>query len=138
MLDRPVPTTNLLKYLLLPLAIVVLLACAYAPSKVFADTCGFSLEGVALTVMFIGAMRLHNWPPFRPLNWRPVAFMGVLSYTLYLVHDVLLVLVARAWKLPHASLRAVVALSLSLLVAWVIYKVVERPCAGLRRRLTDW
>jgi peptidoglycan/LPS O-acetylase OafA/YrhL len=137
MLDRPVPTTNLLKYLLLPLAIVVLLACALAPGRVFALTWSFSLEGVALTVVFIGAIRLHNWPPFRPLNWRPVAFIGVLSYTLYLVHDVLVAL-TRAWKLPHAWLRAVVALSLSLLVAWVIYEVVEKPCARLRRRLTDW
>jgi peptidoglycan/LPS O-acetylase OafA/YrhL len=132
-LDRPVPTTNLLKYLLLPLAIVVLLACAYARSN---ETWKFSLEGVALTVVFIGAIRLHDWPPFRALNWRPVVFMGVLSYTLYLVHAVLVVLVFD-WELPHAWLRAVVALSLSLLVAWVIYEVVEKPCARLRKRLTD-
>ena len=137
-LDQPVLAPNLLKYLLLPLAIVVLLACAYVDNTVLAGTWNFSLEGVALTVLFIGAIRLHDWPLFRPLNWRPLAFIGVLSYTLYLVHDVLLKAMARAWKLPHASLRAALALSLSVLVAWVIYGVVEKPCARLRKQLTDW
>ena len=137
-LDRPVLAANLLKYLLLPLAVVVLLACAYADNTVFAETWSFSLEGVALTVLFIGAIRLHDWPLFLPLNWRPLAFIGVLSYTLYLVHYVLLTALVRVWKLPYASLRAVVALSLSVLVAWVIHRVVEKPCARLRKRLTDW
>jgi len=54
------------------------------------------------------------------------------------VHDVLLEALARAWKLPHASLRAVVALTASVMVAWAIYQVVEKPCARLRKRLTDW
>ena len=70
------------------------------------------------------------------MNWRPIAFLGVLSYTLYLVH-VVLVALAFAWKVPHAWLRALVALSLSLMVAWVMYEVVEKPCARLRKRLTD-
>jgi peptidoglycan/LPS O-acetylase OafA/YrhL len=135
-LDRPVLGPKLLKYLLLPLAMVVLLVCAYADNNgVFAETWSFSLEGVALTVLFIGAIRLHDWPPFRPLNWRPVAFIGVLSYTLYLVHEVLLRAMVRAWKLPHASL---LALSLSVLVACVIYEAVEKPCARLRKQLTAW
>jgi peptidoglycan/LPS O-acetylase OafA/YrhL len=137
-LDRAVLAPNLLKYLLLPLAVVVLLACAYAGSSVFVDTWSFSLEGVALTVVFIGAIRLHDWPPFRPLNWRPVAFIGVLSYTLYLVHDVLLQALSRTWKWSHASLRAVVTLTLAVTVAWLIYIMVEKPCACLRKRLTDW
>jgi peptidoglycan/LPS O-acetylase OafA/YrhL len=75
-LDRAVLAPNLLKHLLLPLAVVVLLACAYAGSSVFVDTWSFPLEGVALTVVFIGAIRLHDWPPFRPLNWRPVPSSG--------------------------------------------------------------
>jgi peptidoglycan/LPS O-acetylase OafA/YrhL len=137
-LDRPVLAPNLLKYLLVPLAVVVLLASAYASSTALSYTWSFSLQGVALTVLFVGAIRLHDWPPFRVLNWRPVVLIGVLSYSLYLVHDVLLAVVVQAWKLPHASFRAVVALSLSVLVAWAIYAVVEKPCVRLRKQLTDW
>jgi peptidoglycan/LPS O-acetylase OafA/YrhL len=65
-----------------------------------------------------------------------VAFIGVLSYSLYLVHGVLLEVVM--WKLPHASHRGVIVLTASIIVAWTIYRVVEKPCARLRRRLTDW
>ena len=137
-LDRPVMAPKLLKYLLLPVAVVVLLASTYASNAAFANTCSFSLQGAALTVLFVGAIRLHDWPPFRVLNWRPVVLIGVLSYSLYLVHDVLRQAVARVWKLPHASLSVVVALALSVMVAWAIYGVIEKPCARLRRRLTDW
>ena len=137
-LDRPVLTPNLLKYLLLPLAVAVLLASAYASSATFANTLSFSLQGAALTVLFVAAIRLHDWPPFRVLNWRPVVFIGVLSYSLYLVHDVLLHAVVQVWTPHHASLGVVVALTLSVMVAWVIYEFVEKPCARLRKRLTDW
>lgn len=136
--DRPLVDPRLLKYLLLPLAVAMLLASAYATNTVFANTLSFSLQGVALTVLFTGAIRLPDWPPFRVLNWRPVAFLGVLSYSLYLVHDALQQLVQQVWKLPHASLRALVTFSLSVTVAWLIFEVIEKPCARLRRRLTDW
>lgn len=133
-LDRPVLTPRLLKYLLLP-AVAVLLASAYATSTVFVDTWSFTVQGAALTVLFMAAIRLHDWPPFRLLNWRPVVFLGVLSYSLYLVHDVLLQVVRRVWKLPHSSL---VTLTLSVAVAWLIFEVIEKPCTRLRRRFTDW
>jgi peptidoglycan/LPS O-acetylase OafA/YrhL len=137
-LDKPKLAPNLLKYLLLPVALVILIGCAYSRSTVFRDTCCFSVEGAALTLLFVGAVRFYEWPPFRMLNWRPVAFIGVLSYSLYLVHDVLLQVVRQVWKLPYASLRAVVALTLSVTVAWLIFEMIEKPCARLRRRLTDW
>jgi peptidoglycan/LPS O-acetylase OafA/YrhL len=68
-----------------------------------------------LTVVFIGAVRFHAWPPFRVLNNRPVAFIGVLSYSLYLMHNVLLVALNRVWKLPHAWQRGAVALGASMI-----------------------
>ncbi len=137
-LDGPVVPPNLLKYLLLPLALLALCASAYGTHTGSADIWSFSLQGAALTVLFVSAIRLHDWPPFRALNWRPVVIIGVLSYSLYLVHDVLLQMVVRVWQLPHASVRAVVALALSLTAAWAIYEAIEKPCARLRRRLTDW
>jgi peptidoglycan/LPS O-acetylase OafA/YrhL len=33
-------------------------------------------------------------------------------------------------------LQALVALGISLGAAWIIYRLVEQPCARLRRRLT--
>jgi peptidoglycan/LPS O-acetylase OafA/YrhL len=114
----------------------VLILCAYSSDTVFADTWCFSIEGAALTVVFICAVRFHESPLFRVLNYRAVAFIGVLSYSLYLVHGVVLGALEPFLKLPHG--RAAVALGVSLLVAWTMYRVVEKPCARLRKRLTDW
>ena len=136
-LDPPQLGSNILKYLLVPLAVVVLWASVYAGSTLFADTWGFSVQGVALTVLFVAAIRFPDWVPFRALSWRPMVFIGVLSYSLYLVHDVVLQLVVHVWKLPHATLRAVAALVLSTTVAWVMFQLLEKPCARARRRLTD-
>lgn len=135
-LDKPTLTPSVWKYLLLPPALIVLILCAYSSGTVFANTWCFSIEGAALTVVFICAVRFHESPLFRVLNYRAVAFIGVLSYSLYLVHGVVLEALKRLWKLPHGY--AAVALGVSLLVAWTMYRVVETPCARLRKRLTNW
>jgi peptidoglycan/LPS O-acetylase OafA/YrhL len=31
-----------------------------------------------------------------------------------------------------------VTLTLAVMVAWLVYSMVEKPCARLRKRLTDW
>jgi peptidoglycan/LPS O-acetylase OafA/YrhL len=137
-LDQPRVTPGLWKYVVLPLVLSVLLLCAYASGTVFADTWCLSVEGAALTLAFICAVRFHDWSLFRVLNHRVVRFIGVLSYSLYLVHVVVLMAVQETIKLPHASQRGAIALGASMLIAWTIYRVVEKPCAHLRKRLTDW
>jgi peptidoglycan/LPS O-acetylase OafA/YrhL len=74
----------------------------------------------------------------RPLNTRVLAFVGVLSYSLYLSHLFILDLVARhtfGLFAPGGVIRAAVALLLSLLVSWLMYRIVEKPCARLRKKL---
>ena len=135
-LDEPMGSPGLWKFLLLPAALAALLICFLFQGTVFRETWYFSIQGAALTLVFIAAIRFHTWPLFRFLNWRPVAFIGTLSYSLYLVHDVLLRAVARLWPQSHAWQRAVISLAASLFAAWAIYVLVETPCARLRKRLT--
>jgi peptidoglycan/LPS O-acetylase OafA/YrhL len=80
-------------------------------------------------------VRHPDWYVFRPLNWRPMRFVGNLSYSLYLVHHVILKAVAAHSRLGTVS-RALIALLVSLAIAWVIHVAVERPCGRLRRRLS--
>ena len=134
-LDEPTGSPGLWKFLLLPAALAALLICFLFQGPVFRETWYFSIQGAALTLVFIAAIRFHTWPLFRFLNWRPVVFIGTLSYSLYLVHDVLLRAVARLWPLSHAWQRAVISLAASIIAAWVISVLVERPCARLRKRL---
>jgi peptidoglycan/LPS O-acetylase OafA/YrhL len=135
-LDEPTGSPGLWKFLLLPAALAALLICFLFQGTVFRETWYFSIQGAALTLVFIAAIRFHTWPLFRFLNWRPVVFIGTLSYSLYLVHDVLLRAVARLWPQSHAWQRAVISLAASIIAAWAINVLVERPCARLRKRLT--
>jgi peptidoglycan/LPS O-acetylase OafA/YrhL len=136
-LDEPTGPPGLWKFLLLPAALVALLMCFLCKGTLFRETWYFTIQGAALTLVFIAAMRFHAWPLFRFLNWRPVVFIGTLSYSLYLVHDVLLRAVARLWPQSHAWQRAVISLAASIIAAWTIYVLVETPAARLRKLLTD-
>jgi peptidoglycan/LPS O-acetylase OafA/YrhL len=136
-LDEPTGPPGLWKFLLLPAALVALLMCFLCDGIIFRETWYFTIQGAALTLVFIAAMRFHAWPLFRFLNWRPVAFIGTLSYSLYLVHDVLLRAVARLWPQSHGWQRAVISLAASIIAAWTIYVLVETPAARLRKLLTD-
>jgi peptidoglycan/LPS O-acetylase OafA/YrhL len=73
--------------------------------------------------------------PARLLNWRPLYFLGVISFSLYLVHDafrpVALLLLQRLSPQP-VSVPVAFGLTLlwSLLIipfAWVTYAAIERP-----------
>jgi peptidoglycan/LPS O-acetylase OafA/YrhL len=136
-LDRPTSSPSLWKYCYFPATVVVILMTILIQDDVFKRTVYFSIQGVALTVIFIAAVRFPNWPVFRFLNLRPVVFMGTLSYSLYLIHSVFLGAMHNLYPQWHAWQRAVIALAASLFVAYLVYELVDRPCASLRRKLTD-
>jgi peptidoglycan/LPS O-acetylase OafA/YrhL len=126
---------NRWKYLFLPAAVAALVLCVIYSGPLFQTTAMFSVQGVALSVLFIAAIKFHDWPPFRVLNWRPVVLVGTLSYSLYLVHDVFLRATAQLWPHSHAWQRAVGALTASFIAAWAIYVAIEKPCGTLRKKL---
>ena len=103
-------------------------------SEPFRATLRYSVQGVALMPIFFTAIRKHTWPIYRWLEWRPVRFLGLISYTFYLVHSRCLGLVARYF---HGSqvVRAVLGFALAVAVSSAMYYLVERHLAKLRRRL---
>jgi peptidoglycan/LPS O-acetylase OafA/YrhL len=136
-LDEPILRARWWKYVIAPCALLVLAACLLVRSPDFRETARYSLQGAALTFLFVAAIRFHDGALFRVLNWRPLAFVGVLSYSLYLLHYAVILGVQRTLATLHPALQALVALGVSLGAAWIIYRLVEQPCARLRRRLTD-
>jgi peptidoglycan/LPS O-acetylase OafA/YrhL len=90
---------------------------------------------VALTFLFVALIRFRDNACFRVLNWRPLVFVGVLSYSLYLLHYTVILGVRHELATLHPVLQASLAFGVSLALAWVIHILVERPCADLRRRL---
>ncbi len=121
------------KCVLVPGGVALLLVSLLFRDAHFRETFRYSLQGVALYPLFIAAMRFPRWGLVRLLNLPAVAFVGVLSYSLYLVHHVVLSALDGTFA-QHAVVRAVIALGLSTAIAWAIHLGVEKPCARLRKR----
>ena len=125
------------KWLLLPLALALLGGCLVYRGDAFRETLRYSLQGLALTVIFICAIRYEGWAAFRWLNHRVLVFVGTLSYALYLVHYTVIFAAAKAMPRAGAVAQGLVAFGASLLLAWLSYVYLEKPCARLRRKLSD-
>jgi len=100
----------------------------------FRETLRYSLQIGALYWFFFAAIRYPAWGVFKLFNARPMRFLGKLSYSLYLVHQIVLGL---AWHwLPFDGIpRLVLAFAVSLGLSWSIWLLVEKPCAQIRKRL---
>ena len=133
--DRPVWSERVLKLGLFPLGMAVLLVTLLVRSDGFRESIRFTLQGLALWPIFTAAILYPQWLPFAPLNWRPVRFVGAISYTLYLVHHVILELFTRHLAAPM-PVRAGLTAVASVLVATASYYGLERPCARLRKRFS--
>jgi peptidoglycan/LPS O-acetylase OafA/YrhL len=100
-----------------------------------AGTFQYTIEGLALIPLFVVAVRYHTWGPMKLLNLRAVAFIGGLSYSIYITHQI--IISAAHQHLPPGRIeRGVVYVGITLLVAWGIFSFVERPFARMRRRLS--
>jgi peptidoglycan/LPS O-acetylase OafA/YrhL len=124
-----------LKSILVPLGIVGLLVSIAVRSPQFQETWRYTLQGLSLYPLFIVAVGYPTWGPCRLLNVRWIRFVGSLSYSLYLMHTTVIfgVQTLTSW---HPIVQGVAALGLSLALATAMLYAIEKPCAGLRKRLS--
>ncbi len=102
---------------------------------IFRSTARYTIQGIALMPVFYYAVMRSDHPFFRPLNWWIMRRIGLYSYTLYLIHFVLLKVL---WNMGYeeGSLVAMsIAAVLSMIWAALVYQFAERPFHGLRARL---
>ncbi len=123
-------------YLWLPVAVVTLLVTFVCREAWFRETFRYSLQGLAMFPIFIAAIRFPDWPPFRLLNWAPVKWIGLLSYTLYLTHSSIYIALGQWVEGIHPLAQGVLAAVFSIGVSALIYQFLEKPCADLRKRLS--
>ena len=112
---------------------LLLFSLLYRDSS-FRDTFRYTLQGIALFPVFYCAIRYSEWPLFRWLQWRAVRGLGLISYTFYLAHFKALDVAERLLGTTGLS-RACVAFGMTVAVSWLMYVLVERRFAELRRRL---
>lgn len=100
----------------------------------FRETFRYSLQGIALFPIFWLAIRHADWPLFRWLNWKPVAWLGLVSYVFYLSHLFWLHVADRLTD-GGTLVVAVLGFMLTAVFSALMYRFVEQPFAALRRKL---
>ena len=78
----------------------------------------------------------------RAMTWRPLAMLGVVSYGIYLWHNIVLVWLAQRWVFDGTFAAFVLAtaatIALSSAIAIVSHRFVEVPASALARRPLAW
>ena len=120
---------------MLPLAIIVLFGTFLGRNDSFRETVRYTLQGLALIPLFIAAIHFQKSWPVRFLNLPFMRFLGVLSYSLYLCHSVIMEAVQRNWK-TDGVLTGTASLAGALCFAIMVHYWIERPCTRIRKRLS--
>jgi peptidoglycan/LPS O-acetylase OafA/YrhL len=118
------------------LAAILAAGLAYGPGTAFPGSAALLPVLGTLAVIRAGAPS-HRLAPTRFLAWGPVQRAGDLSYSLYLWHWPLLVLIPYAWSGISHGLLAGIVLELTVGLAWLSKRYVEDPvrtASGLARR----
>ncbi|MCW5313374.1 acyltransferase family protein [Nostoc sp. KVJ3] len=135
-LDTQDYSNKLWKYFFLPLGIIVILLTCLSRSFEFRQTIRFTIQGIALYPIFITAIRFPNWGFFTVLNLKWVRFVGILSYSLYLVHYSVLFLIWKYFPQLDKVFQAGIGLLISFTLAYLIYQFIEFPFGRLRKKFS--
>ena len=136
-MDKPLATSTAVEVLVLLLSLGVLLFCFVYREGAFRETYRYTLQGIALLPVFYLAVLRSHWPVFRWLDWRPIRYIGTLSYTLYLVHLVVLYSLEHSLPQVPAVVRGIAGAALSTGIAALSYHYMERPLARLRKKYSE-
>lgn len=102
-------------------ALGVLLFTFIYRSELFRETLRYSLQGMALYPLFYYAIRFHDNVLFRPLNWLWVSRIGIWSYSIYLVHFIIIKLVAAQWEAVADKPFVLFAISAVVSVVYAVF-----------------
>ena len=125
------------------IAVIVLAVAVTARCLIGVPTTSILIAGLiagpataGLLLLAVRRQALYRW-----LDWRPLLFVGGVSYSVYLIHiPVVTVLLGAQKRLVATSEPMVIAffiasLALSVAAAWVMFQLVERPALRLAKRV---
>jgi peptidoglycan/LPS O-acetylase OafA/YrhL len=98
---------------------------------------------IATPVSVLGAMGLVLMAALSPLarsflEARPVQWLGMISFSLYLVHEPIVIALGFLLGPGSGFLLLVLAVPISLLAGWLFYRGVELPAHHASRRFGRW
>jgi peptidoglycan/LPS O-acetylase OafA/YrhL len=114
---------------------VTLLATLVIRNGYFRETLRYTLQGIALMPLFYCAITYAESPLFRPLNWAWMRRIGVYSYSIYLIHYIVIANVERNAPLGGERWFVILAAgAISVLYAAAVERWIESRLRVLRRR----
>lgn len=116
----------------LPGGVVLLAASFLVRDMGFRTVLQFTLQGIALMPLFFCSVRFPGHPLFAVLNHRFAVRIGELSYSVYLVHSVVLLNIHRLTTDRLAG--PVLSVAIILVYALAMERFVEKPLQAVRRR----
>lgn len=135
-LDAQYYSNKLWKYFFLPVGIILILFSFLYRSPEFQDTFRYTIQGIGLYPIFITAIRFPDWGLFALLNLNWMRFLGLLSYSLYLIHHTVLYAVWNYVPQLPQLLQGGISLLISFGLAYGIYQFVEFPIGQLRKKFS--
>lgn len=115
--------------------VALLFATLLYRDEFFRNTLRYSLQCLAIAPLIHLAVSHAGSRAARWLNSMPMVYIGTVSYTIYLSHQVIYYGVLRNAPELAAPLAFALTAALTLLVAEAMRRWVESPCIDLRRRL---
>jgi len=110
------------------LALGALAGCLALRNPVFRETLRYTIQGAALLVVFSYLLQARSILA-RALGSRPLRFIALISYTLYLAHMPAIAIAEHfKWHAP-----VITGLALAFLYAILMRAIVEKPLQALRR-----
>ena len=101
----------------------------------FRMTFRYTLQSLAIAPLIYLAIARSGHAAFRWLNSKPMVYLGTISYTIYLSHQLILYFVLRHWPQLGWAASTVATALLTLVIAEPMRRWIEQPCAELRSRL---
>jgi peptidoglycan/LPS O-acetylase OafA/YrhL len=100
----------------------------------FREVGRYTVQGLALIPLFYAAIRYPQWLCHRWLEIPVVKYLGVRSYTLYLVHFQMILAIEHLLPQVPWIARGAIAFGLSVGLAELSFRFIEKPLADARKR----
>lgn len=118
--------------LLFLLAFPVMLAAAVLPNDLFDATIKYSIIGACTVPIVVGAVFSQRLSFAQSiLNWKPVVWVGTLSYSLYVWHAAAGFFLGAAALPNHGLIGGVLKMLLAFCCAIASFYLVERPALNI-------
>jgi len=114
-------------------ALALLIATLAVPSDLYRNTLRYTLQAMALYVLFSYVIANIHHRSVAWLEWRPLRYIGWISYVLYLCHD-FFIHAAECFLPARLALSSTAAFAASLAFATLVRYSLELPLQRLRAR----